>query len=150
MKTIPFSWLNKRKYLWFMLVSFCGSVFVNFFVQLFSDAFSVQDFCHDIFFMWGFLYPVGFVTYKAAEKANRKESEQDVFLSWLEKHQYLFFMLCSLFMSFCLGVIVQYGDDGPYTFKSYLDGVFLLWGFLYPGCFIIYEGAKKAGEKEEE
>ena len=148
MKTIPFSWLDKHKYLWFMLVSFCCSIFVNFFVQLFSDAFSIQDFCHDIFFMWGFMYLPAFVTYEAAAKANRKESKQEIPSLRLEKHKYLFFILCSLFCSFSLGFVVQFADDGPFTFKSYLDGVFLLWGFLYAGCFIIYEEAKKAGEKE--
>lgn len=137
MKKMSFQSLDKHKYLFFMLVSLATCLFASFCVQLCGDTFSLNAFIHNTFICWGFTFPVGFVIYEVAAKANRKRTGQEAKRSFYEKFRYPFIMLFSLFAAVCLGFVVLYGSDDPLTLKCYLDTVLLCWGFMYPGSFVM-------------
>jgi hypothetical protein len=76
---IPFRFLEKYKYFYFTIGSFVMAVLVVLGAELFINEvgdFTVKHLMREIFFYWGFMYPVFFVAYEAARKENNKKSEK--------------------------------------------------------------------------
>jgi hypothetical protein len=79
-RLISFKTLEKYKYFYFAINSLVLSVLLVFWIELFvnntSSNLSIKYFMHNLFFYWGFMYPVSFVVYEATKKQNKKRQEK--------------------------------------------------------------------------
>lgn len=70
---IPFKFLDKHKYAYFVISSLIMAILVCIVTVLIMGAdLTIRYVVRNTLFIWGFMYPASFVSYEAARKANNK------------------------------------------------------------------------------
>lgn len=75
MKNNSFDFLDKYKYIYFVLVGLLCAFLVSFILQLFDSEINAKLLLNRTFFYWGFMYPVGFVIYEAIKKQQNNNTK---------------------------------------------------------------------------
>ncbi|MDR1345452.1 MAG: hypothetical protein LBK03_01950 [Bacteroidales bacterium] len=77
---IPFKFLDKYKYFYFAISSLVMAILVVLMAELFTEEvgdFNWRHLARNVFFYWGFMYPVSFAIYESARKENNKENNKE-------------------------------------------------------------------------
>lgn len=70
---IPFKFLDKYKYAYFVISSLLMAFFACIIAELLlGNDLSIKYIARYTLYTWGFMYPAAFVSYEAARKANNK------------------------------------------------------------------------------